>query len=449
MTSTPRSANLRYMRERGSDIALTMVRRRQVHIAVAAPSMPWSFAAVMAVAAAVAVLAGVVLGILAAIDLWVGSDRWTQTVQAHGRLQLFGFAAPFIVALALEFLPRLQQAPAFSRSVRFGLPVLLIFGFFLAGVGQVWYSRLEVLTIPGGLLIGIGALAFCAVSVRLPAPRPLRLDPQPLFLRAAAAWLAIAAVLAIWGYLRITSGVTPIDLSHAAIETFLRGFVLLTIVGVGLRAFPGHLGLEPMPARRQQVLLVGFNLALIAWLGAQGLGPLAELDWLARTADAAFAVTIVLASHWLGIAGALRSARSGPRYQVLLPVAWLGIVVYALLLLASALLPWGNRLDLYEVGAIRHQFLLGFMLPLMVAMAHIVLARFGTGRIQFENLLTAAFVLLLVAWPLRVVPALFDFPTSDVGRTLLGVAGLLVMVALALTATASARTAYLMRRVHR
>jgi hypothetical protein len=61
------------------------------------------------------------------------------------------------------------------------------------------------------------------------------------------------------------------------------------------------------------------------------------------------------------------------------------------------LAPAGDELNLYQEGAIRHIFLLGFVLPLMLAMAHIVLARFGAGYIPWQNLLTAGFLLGCVA----------------------------------------------------
>jgi hypothetical protein len=93
--------------------------------------------------------------------------------------------------------------------------------------------------------------------------------------------------------------------------------------------------------------------------------------------------------------------------------------------------------------------MLGFMVPLMVAMAHIVLARFGTGQIPWENALTTAFVLLLAAWPLRVAPVLFTEAPSGVGQALMSAAGGLGMLALALVAVVCVRTAAEVRRATR
>lgn len=400
----------------------------------------WLFAGWMAAAAAVAVVAGVVLGILAVLEVSVGGERWTQAVQAHGRLQLFGFVATFVVALALEFLPRLNQRPMFPAAVRFGLPALLLAGSLLIAVGQVWFETLAFLAWPGAVLFVAGSVGFAVLAFRVRRPFPLRLNPQPLFLQASAAWLAVASLLSLWSIANADSGVIPLDDSRLVIEVFLRGFVMLVIVGVALRAFVGHLRLEPVSPSRQFILLALLVGSLAVWC----IGQLAEIDGLVRVADVVYGASILLATAWLPVLTRLRWTRSQPIYELLVPTAWLGAVVYAVLLGGHALA--GSDLSLYQEGAIRHVFLLGFMVPLMVAMAHIVLARFGTGAIPWEPALTAAFGLAIVAWPLRVLPALLTDAPSDAGRAVMAVAGIVLMAALALVAAVTARTAHAVRQ---
>lgn len=409
----------------------------------------WLFAFWMAAGALVAVVAGLVLGILAALQASIGGERWTPTVQAHGRLQLFGFLATFVAAVALEFLPRLNSRPMFPARIRVAVPALLGLGAVLLAAGQAFEQEAGFLMLPGGLLFGAGAASFFVVAIRVKSPRRLRFDPQPLFLRAAAGWLAVTAGLSLWATAESEAGVIPLAYSRSVVEVFLRGFVMLVIMGVGLRAFVGHLGLEPLQPRRQFIVWGVLNASLAAWLLAQGLGPLPEIEWLWRMADVAMATGIVMFTVWLGVMYPLRSPRFAPRYALLVPLAWAGVLVYSVLLLASAALPAFRDLDLYQEGGIRHVYLLGFVLPLMVAMGHIVLARFGTGRVEWENALTASFVVLMVAWPLRVVPALVDEASSDVGKWLLATAGVLAMVGLGLVAAVCLRTAVLMARAAR
>ena len=77
----------------------------------------------------------------------------------------------------------------------------------------------------------------------------------------------------------------------------------------------------------------------------------------------------------------------------------------------------------------------------MLAMAHIVLERFGTGSIPFRNLLTTGFVLSMVAWPLRVGPALLSEAPGEVAQGLMGTAGFLTMAALGCTMVVCFQTA--------
>lgn len=414
--------------------------------APALPRHPWLFAIWMAVGSLVAVVAGLVLGILAATEASIGESRWTQSVQGHGRLQVFGFVATFVVALAFEFLVRLNGRPPFPARVRLGVPASLAAGAILLSAAQVWHDSIGLLAYPGALLFLGGAAVFAVLTWRIPLARPVRIDPQPYFMRAAAAWLAVAAALALWGAAEAESGVVPLDISAATIEVFLRGFVTLAIMGVGLRAIAGHLALQPPSPSRQLIIYAALNASIVGWLLGIGPGELAERTWLLRIGDAGFAFALVAFATWFGILASLRRFRGGPRYALLVPLAWVGAVAYATLLVATAILPGGHDLGIYEEGAIRHTFLLGFAIPLMIAMAHVVLARFALGYVPWENALTTSFYLLLVAWPLRTLPFLFEDAPSTPSRWLLGIAGLLAMAALFLVALVCARTAHLATR---
>ena len=408
------------------------------------PPAPWFFAVWMAAAALIAVAAGLVLGFLAAAELGIGSSRWTQSVQAHGRIQLFGLVATFVVALALEFLVRFYGRPPFALRIRVGLPATLGAGALLMAAGQIWFENVEFLAYAGALLTLLGAVGFAVLVWRIPLDRPVRVDPQPLFFRGASAWLAISAALALWGLAEAESGVVPLDISYSVAEVFLRGFVTFIIIGIGLRAIVGHVGLPPLAANRQLITYSILNMSLVAWLASAGLGDLDHLSWLERAADATFAGGLLLFIAWFGVLPAIRRGRGGPRYALIVPLAWVGATTYALLLLLAAVLPGGHDLNIYEDGAIRHTYLLGFVVPLMVAMAHIVLARYTIGFVPWENALTTGFYLLFAAWPLRTIPFLFEGTPSTASRWLLSMAGFMAMAGLILTAAVCLRAARLM-----
>ncbi|MGK2964332.1 MAG: hypothetical protein ACSLFM_01855 [Tepidiformaceae bacterium] len=403
----------------------------------------WAFAAWMAAAAVLAALGGLVLGILAALEVGIGAEQWNPSVQAHGRIQLFGFLAVFIVALALEFVPRLNQRQAFPAMVRLGVPGLLAGGALLSAIGQVWHKEASVLVLPGAAASVIGVTAFAVRIWRTPAAISFAVDPQPLFLRGASAWLVIATLISVTSLLGAEAGVVRLVDSRAATETFLRGFVFSAIVGVGIRAFVGHFGLREMSGIRQIIVFMLLNLGVTVWLFGQGLGDFPRSEIAIRAGDVAFAITALLATAWFGVFPRLRE-RGVDGYVLMGGVAWAGLVIYAVMLLVAAVFVSDGELSLYQEGAIRHVFMLGFVIPLMVTMSHVVLARFGTGSLHWPRALAGAFVLVVVAWPLRVFPALFEDAPSDAGKSIMGFAGLLVIAGLCLVAAVSVRTAVAM-----
>lgn len=402
------------------------------------PQFPWLFAAWMAASALTAVLAGLVLGILAATQDGYGATHWTEAVQAHGRLQLWGFAGVFIVTLSFEFLVRMNGRPMFPVRVRAGVPGGLLAGSLLMAAGQVWHSNLELLGPLGAAVLVTAAGTYAWQVCRVRPPHSLKLDPQPWFFWLSSVWLLLAAALSFALALRWEAGVSlPLE-SHAVAEAFLRGFVLQVILAVAPRAMAGHLGLRRLTARQQVVQLALVNGGTLAWLAGQDVGILPGIELLVRAGDVALGASLLTLTWWLGVLDARRPRHQ--RYEWLLPMSWIAAVAYGFAMLAVGLVP-SLDLDLYQEGAIRHLFLLGFMLPLMIGMAHIVLERFAVGRIPSINALTAAFVVSMVAWPLRVLPALTESSPGSVAQGLMGVAGLLTMLSLGLTAFVCARTA--------
>lgn len=425
----------------GEDLSVDVIAvQRPPAEAANAPHALWLFAAAMAVSLAVAAFGGLTLGILASTGRGVARTRWTEIVQAHGHLQLWGWVAVFVVALSFEFIIRFnQQAPV--RAV-FRLLVLGLIGVgsLVQASGQVIGHLDRPLAIAGSSLIVAGALGFAVLIFRVPAGRGPKGDLNLAYFRAGAAWLAVAAIGVLVSSAHMDSGVIPLEESRFWVEVFIRGFVLNVTLAVALHAFPGHLEVPAPSEGAQRSLFILLNLCLVGWAAGSGGFGLRGSDVLQRVGDIVFVGTLLFATVIFGLARSVVSLkRSSARYQFMVPIAWLGLISYALGLADQAAL--GRDLTLYETGAVRHMFLLGFMAPLMIAMAHIVLAHFGVGRVLWQNWLTAAFVLLVVAWPLRVLPPLLDRNVSSTTEGVMGVAGSLAALGLALAAIAAARNA--------
>lgn len=409
--------------------------------AAAAPHARWSWLPFVAMGAS-AVLSlgsGSVLGYLAGTQHGL-TDRWTEAVQAHGRLQLVGWAAVFVVALLFEFSVRFNQRTALPPLPRAAALGALGAGPLLGAAGAVWHG-------PFGPLFPIGAavtLAGAAGALLLVARAafPCRLPrSETAWLVAPAAWLVVAVALEAVSAFRADSGVVPLAESRLTTEILMRGFLLQTILAVAFRAFPGHLGTRMVSMRQRQLLWGGMQAMMLGLLLSSGGYGLPSAEPLGRATDFTFAALLLTATAGLGVLPAARRVRTAPRYQILIPLAWMGLVAYAVVLAGAAATPgWGHR-TLYEAGAVRHIFLLGFMAPLMAAMAHIVLARFGTGRVRWQPALSTAALLFVAAWPLRVLPTLFTDAPSPAGRNVLGIAATFLSVGLALLAAVCLRNA--------
>lgn len=396
---------------------------------------PWFFAAGMAASLAIAIFGGLLFGAFAATESGPAHGRWTETVQAHGDLQLFGWVAVFVAILTFEFIIRINARGA-ALPLRARLFVVSAFGLgaVLRAVGQVWNPEAGILWPIGATFIALGSFVFAGLVFSVRPPNAIRDETQPLWLWSAAIWLVLASVAGFAGALRATGGVMALDESRFGVELMVRGFMLNTILGIAVRAFPGHLGLPMIERTRHRALWLMVNVSLLIWLLGSGAFFLGDASLLRQIGDFILGVALVLATFWLSLSIVVRNWTTRPYYRAMIPIAWVGLIAYAVALIAAAFFPgWAER-DIFAAGGIRHIFMLGFMAPLMMAMADVVLARFGTGQILHERWLPIGFVLLILAWPLRVVLPLFTSEISMVSHSIYGAAAIFATVGLGLLA---------------
>jgi len=398
----------------------------------------------MAMSLLLAAVGGLSLGVMAATQSGTASGSWAATVQAHADLQLWGWFAVFIVALVFEFIVRLNGRPPVPVVPRAVVLLLFAGGAVISASGRLLGVLDHVLVAGGATLILVGALLFLAIVLRIPPARPFRVDLHPLFFRTGAVWLLVTAVAGLVASMRLSAGVAPFDESQVVAEFFIRGFVMNVTIAVALRAFPGHLGLPQVPVFRQRILWVLLNLSVLLWAaGTSGFGA-PGIEVLQSVGSLIFAAALIWATGALRIDRTARSWRHHPsRAQLLVPLAWAGLATYVVVVAIQSVAGMAGfaQPTAFEAGAARHILMLGFVAPLLIAMSHVVLQRFLTGRLLGEAWLTGAFALVVLAWPLRVAPPLLDASVGETTQALMGLAGGMTASGLAVAAAVAGANA--------
>jgi uncharacterized protein involved in response to NO len=406
------------------------------------PTRPFIWAALAA-----AVAPGFAIGAALFVVLLAGGAGawWTAAAQAHGHLQLFGFAGLMVLGVGLHFLPRLRGAPlAWPQLVPWALALyggglLLRLAAQLAGpaAGSAGGPAiaLRALLAVSGLLSLAGATVAIAMLARTGwSGPPLRTRPGvrqvfPLMVVSwAALWLALAVnaggalAAALAGTWRV-----PPPADQVVLRLALYGWLVPVAVAFAARNYPLFLRTRPASG-----VVLRADLALL--LGGLAGDVAARAGWVSSPALAAAGLAGEgLALLWFTAAiGALGSkvTRPGrisdPQEASLADLSWvplggafvwLAVTGVVLLVQAGAVL--GAWQPLPE-DAERHALGAGFLLVLIVGMALRLLPGFAGGPRRRVDLAAAgaAVALAHAAAVLRVAPVLAIWLAAQAGFTL-------------------------------
>src|SRR5690348_14626567 len=130
---------------------------------------------------------------------------WVAQAQAHGHLQLYGWAGLFVLGVALHFLPRLRGAGlAFAQAIPW-LLVTLVAGIVLRGIGQPLFAATgqgiwKIAMVASGALEAIAFLGFLTILVTTAIQGPKfstrpQLQKTLPFLVGIFASLGLAAII--------------------------------------------------------------------------------------------------------------------------------------------------------------------------------------------------------------------------------------------------------------
>ncbi len=408
------------------------------------------------VAVLLALLGGFSLGILAALARaqgWGLRGGLGAVIQAHGHVQLTGWAGLFIVGMAYRLVPRFVGAPPVRPLPFLASCLALAAGVAVRGIGQPLAqgeAGRAVLWAAAALEV-TGAALFCREVVSRLWPALRRGAPFAPHLMSMALWLvAVKALFLAWAGSAGGGGpvLMPFLREQALVTAEMVGFVLSAVIGVSLRTVLIFFG-RPLPWplvvwamwAPLQVGLVLY-LAALAWREGGLAAPTLEMEAGAHMLmGGALLAPALLTAFWRPPLR-LRTLSRGPGRLVQMGMAWLMVggvmlaVLGAISLAQDAPIPYG-RLD-----AARHVLGVGTVTTMILGMAYLLLPPFALARqhgLPYGLQVRLALVALPAATALRALGAWTrgQWGAADV---LTACSGILAWVTVAAFALALART---------
>jgi uncharacterized protein involved in response to NO len=364
---------------------------------------------------------------------------WLALAQAHGHLQLYGWAGLFVLGVALHFLPRLRGAGlAFPQALPW-LLAALVAGIVLRGLSQpllaasgqgVWRvglvgsGALEAVALLGLLVI----VATTAIQGPQFSTRPQLQKTLPLLVGVFAS-LGLAAIINLFN-VSIASvvavvGVVPASGDAINVTLGLLRFLVPMALTMSAQTLPMYAGLEPFPRKLFWPLAIGYfgGLALALVGIGSGVGLLEGLGTF--LVGAVLLIFVSLFIRLMRARGKLpqRVAKLAPEPEAAAhnyrrqissdrsaygPFVALVASAYTWAIIGGALLVIdgiARALDLgapFSLDAARHSLAIGFIALLICGIAPRMVPGFSGGHILSAKLVTATLWLGNSAAILRV-----------------------------------------------
>ncbi len=402
-------------------------------------------------------LLAAVLSVTEALRLPLGL-WWVALVQAHGHIQLFGWAGFMVLGVGFHFLPRLRGTPL-------AFPRLSPWLFTLLGGGlvlRVLSQPLLALAAPGDLLwqmllAGAGLAEFVGASgmvglLFLTLRRGPSLASRPA-LQAVLPY-AVVGLLCFWLALTLNAvegvrlllmgqALFPGQIDLTITELGLFGFLVPVALGMAVRVLPLYLGLRPLSARVLWPVfssyVVGLALSLLAlWMdGSDALagvfqgsaalllgsslctfiafqGLLLPQRWRRLMVPAVQTKQVSRPARPYSVAQGNDRAAFGPfGWLIRSAFGWLALAALALCIDGAVQLAAGDA-PISE-DAIRHATTVGFVMLLIFGVGQRLLPGFAGSKLLSPRLVTATLWLGSAAAFLRVLPVLLSPLLSDPG----------------------------------
>ncbi len=280
---------------------------------------------------------GFVLASALSLSLALGAPLgawWEALAQAHGRLQVYGWAGLFALGVAFHFLPRLRGAPLrWPRAVPWTLGALAA-GLLLRAVSQPLLALSPEASFWRALFIASGALEALGLGAAVTLLVGTALQPRaPALRKRLALWsiwpwlvcvvtcLGLGALINLVNVVMASSGIVLAAGDDASVLLGLFGFLTPLALAMSARALPLYAGLEALPKRAlwPVAFVYGAGLALalvsdlIALTGRGGLNTSVLLDRVYGLGLALMGLALV---SFLALIGRMMSRRGHVPEQV-------------------------------------------------------------------------------------------------------------------------------------
>ncbi len=363
---------------------------------------------------------------------------WTALAQAHGHLQLYGWAGLFVLGVALHFLPRLRGTPLVAARLIPSILVMMIASMILRAFCQPLLtatpSPLWRVGLIGSGILELGGFALILWSLILTATRGPRPTTRPAywsvfpFLVGAFCALGLASIVNLVNMVQAANGglvVSVGDMLNVTLGLF--GFLVPVALAMSARSLPMYAGLDGFPRRILWPLAGAYFVGLVL----MGAGTI-ESSWANISMGIGSVLLGAVVLVFIGIFLALmrrrgripqRVAQLSPepgaltrsyQHQIkkeqadygpfvgLVASAYLWALLGTVLLLIDgvSILVMGGELVSFD--AVRHCFALGFIALLICGIAPRMVPSFSGGKMLSPRLVSATLWLGNIATLLRV-----------------------------------------------
>ncbi|HEY8693932.1 MAG TPA: NnrS family protein [Chloroflexota bacterium] len=365
--------------------------------------------------------------------------------QVHGQSQVVGWVGLFIMGISYQVIPRQRRVAIHTPVLAYVVLVLMLAGIALRAVAQPLASGAPLfgwLTVLSALmeLAGLGLFMGGLIKGRVMADS---IQGPERFSRAALQWFGVALLLNLGAtlYLAIqSSSVVPDWLDRALLVVELFGFITAMIFGVNARNLPLFMRVKAAPSEKLLPVLRLLPVAVILCAAGQAVAvaapdagrELAALGWVGLLTCAALYVRAI------GLLGPrtrqIVTAGQSGWYEAYVLAAYFWLFIGLGLELLTAL---GQLLrlqlpadDLFLAGL--HAVTVGFISTMIMGMAARIVPAFAATRLYSRSLLIGTWVCLMAGTLFRVPSQALYTSVGGAFVPLLGLSGVLQLMALVL-----------------